>query len=279
MPPKKKSAPAKPARRNAQTVSSRIRAKAAASANAKPTKKGAQPSLEDQVQAVLKSLKRLAGKRVLEDMSKRYGIYTSKALGVSMSNIQKVARPLGRNHELAAALWETGWYEARMLTSFIDEPARITSAQMDRWARDFDHWGIVDTLCFNLFDRTPHAWRKVTEWSNQEAEFVKRAGFALLWSLTVHDKHAADEQFLQGLVFIERAADDERHFVKKAVNMALRAIGKRNPELNAAAVTVARRLADSPESAAQWVGKDALRELTSVSVTRRLASRRPAAAE
>jgi 3-methyladenine DNA glycosylase AlkD len=280
VPPKKKikkSAPAKPAKKRTQTVSPRVRSTASAGAKTKPTKTTSQPSLEDQVQAVLASLKRLSEKRVLEDMSKRYGIYTSKAFGVSMSNIQKVAKPLGRNHELAAALWETGWYEARMLTSFVDDPALVTSSQMDAWVRDFDNWGICDTLCFNLFDRTPHAWRRVTQWSNQEAEFVKRAAFALLWSLTVHDKLATDEQFRQGLILVLRAASDERHFVKKAVNMALRAIGKRNPTLNGAAVIVARRLAESPEPAARWVGKDALRELTSPSVTRRLAGRRPAA--
>jgi 3-methyladenine DNA glycosylase AlkD len=241
------------------------------------TKDASQPSLENQVQAVLKSLERLADKRVLADMSGRYGIYTTKAFGVAMSNLQKVAKPLGRNHELAAALWETGWYEARMLTSFVDDPARVTSAQMDAWCRDFDNWGIVDTLCFNLFDRTPHAWRKVEQWSKQEAEFVKRAGFALLWSLTVHDKTADDEQFLPGLIFIERAATDERHFVKKAVNMALRAVGKRNGALHKAAVTVARRLADSPKAAPRWIGKDALRELSSDSVIRRIESRRPTA--
>ena len=284
MAPRKKSAPAKLTKKRPQTARSSVKSTASARApraslapSAKPTKKAAQSSLELQVNAVLTSLKQLADKRVLADMSGRYGIYTSKAFGVSMSNIQRVAKPLLRNHELAAALWETGWYEARMATSFIDEPGRVTSAQMDRWARDFDNWGICDTLCFNLFDRTPHAWRKVTEWCNQEAEFVKRAGFALLWSLTVHDKQAADEQFLEGLVFIERAADDERHFVKKAVNMALRAIGKRNPALNEAALTVARRLADSPNAAARWVGKDALRELTSPSVTRRIAARHRAA--
>jgi 3-methyladenine DNA glycosylase AlkD len=209
-------------------------------------------------------------------MSVRYAIHARKAFGVSMSNIQKVARPLGRNHELAAALWETGWYEARMLTSFVDDPAQVTSAQMDRWCRDFDNWGIVDTLCFNLFDRTPHAWRKVKEWSYQESEFVKRAAFAMLWALTVHDKVAGDEQFVEGLRLIERAAADDRNFVKKAVNMALRAVGKRNPALNKAAVTVARRLANSPDAAARWVGKDALRELTSQPVTRRLESRRRA---
>jgi len=276
MPPRKKSATAKPTTKRAKTVSSRLKSTASADANAKPSKKGA-PSLEDQVQAVLTSLKRLADKRVLKDMSGRYGIFTSKAFGVSMSNMQKVAKPLGRNHELAAALWETGWYEARMLTSFVDEPARVTAAQMDRWCRDFDNWGIVDTLCFNLFDRTPHAWAKVAQWCKQDEEFVKRAGFALLWSLTVHDKLATDEQFRQGLIFVLRGASDERHFVKKAVNMALRAIGKRNPALNAAAATVARRLADSPNAPARWVGKDALRELTSPGVTRRLAARRPTA--
>ena len=272
MPPKK-SATAKPARKKKQTATSRAES-TASRATAKSSKETApQPSLEDQVQAVLASLKRLADKRVREDMSKRYGIYTDKAFGVSMSNMQKVARPLGRNHELAAALWGTGWYEARMLTSFVDEPERVTSAQMDAWARDFDNWGIVDTLCFNLFDRTPHAWRKVARWCKQEEEFIKRAGFALLWSLTVHDKVASNDQFVQGLVFVLRGAGDERHFVKKAVNMALRAIGKRNPALNAAAVAIARRLAESPEPSARWVGKDALRELTSVSVVRRLAAR------
>ena len=223
---------------------------------------------------MLASLKKLSEKRVLEDMSKRYAIYTTKAFGVSMSNIQKVAKPLGKNHELAGALWQTGWYEARMLTSFVDDPAQVTESQMDRWVRDFDNWGIVDTLCFNLFDRTPHAWKKVAAWCPRNEEFIKRAGFALLWSLTVHDKTAPDDKFLQGLVLIEQGADDDRNFVKKAVNMALRAVGKRNSSLNKAAVTVARRLAASPEPAPRWIGKDALRELLSPSVMRRIQSKR-----
>jgi len=232
------------------------------------------PSLDGEVKKVLASLKKLSEERVLEDMSKRYAIYTTKAFGVSMSNIQRVARPLGKNHELAAALWETGWYEARMLTSFVDDPALVTESQMDRWVRDFDNWGIVDTLCFNLFDRTPHAWKKVAAWCPRKEEFIKRAGFALLWSLTVHDKTAPNDKFLQGLVLIERGADDDRHFVKKAVNMALRAVGKRNSSLNKAAVAVAQRLADSQIPAARWIGKDALRELLSPSVMRRIESQR-----
>ena len=266
-----KYAPAEPVKKKSRPATSRVASTASKAAKAQPKNKGAQSSLDNQVQAVLKSLERLAEKRVLADMFDRYNIRPSKAFGVSMSNIQKVAKPLGKNHELALALWDTGWYEARMTTSFIDDPALVSAAQMDRWCRDFDNWGIVDTLCFNLFDRTPHAWRKVTAWSKQEAEFVKRAAFALLWSLTVHDKAATDKQFLEGLVLIERAATDERHLVKKAVNMALRAVGKRNSALNAAAVKVARRLGESTNPAARWVGKDAFRELTSLSVTSRLA--------
>ena len=132
-----------------------------------------------------------------------------------------------------------------MLCSFVGDPERLTSAQMDRWCRDFDTWAICDTMCFNLFDRSPHAWAKVTQWSKKRGEFEKRTAFALLWSLSIHDKSAEDERFTAGLVLIERAAGDERNFVKKAVNMALRAIGKRSRTLNAAAVATARRLAAS----------------------------------
>ncbi len=173
-------------------------------------------------------------------------------------------------------LWSSGWYEARMLATLVDDPARVTPAQMERWCRQFDNWGICDTACFALFDKTPHAWQMVAKWAGRREEFVKRAAFALLWGLTVHDKAAGDERFEQGLRLIERAATDERHFVMKAVNMALRATGKRNLALNRAAVTVARRLADSTHAAPRWVGKDALRELTSASVIRRVS--RPAKA-
>jgi 3-methyladenine DNA glycosylase AlkD len=229
-------------------------------------------SLDNEVGSAMTWLKRHSTQRNRESMA-RYAIPSDNALGTSVANIRVLAKRLGRNHELAAALWDTGVYEARMLTSFVDEPARVTPAQMDRWCRDFDNWAICDTLCFHLFDRTPHAWEKVAQWCDRDEEFVKRAAFALLWGLTVHDKHAADAPFVEGLRFIERAATDERNFVKKAVNMALRATGKRNPALNAVAVTVARRLADAPEPAARWVGRDALRELTSPAVSRRLAAR------
>jgi 3-methyladenine DNA glycosylase AlkD len=239
---------------------------------AKATPKTSPPALDARVQSALAWLKHNASKATRDGMAK-YGIPSDNAFGVTMANIQVLARQLGRSHELAAALWDTGWYEARLLTSFVDEPERVSAAQMDRWCRDFDNWGVCDTLCFNLFDRTPHAWAKVAKWSTHRDEFVKRAAFALLWSLTVHDKHADDGKFEEGLLLIERGATDERHFVKKAVNMALRAIGKRNVALNAAAVALARRLADSPHPAPRWIGKDALRELTSPAMTRRLAAR------
>jgi 3-methyladenine DNA glycosylase AlkD len=227
------------------------------------------PSLDDEVQSALKWLKSHSTKANLEGMS-RYAIPSDNALGVAMRDIKALGQKLGRNQELAAALWNTGVYEARMLASFVGDPAKITPAQMDRWCKDFDNWAFCDAMSFNLFDRTPHAWAKVVEWSSKRKEFEKRTAFALLWSLTMHDKRASDEQFIRGLALIERESVDERNFVKKAVNMALRAIGKRNRALNIAAVAVARRLSDSEDSTAKWVGKDALRELTSHGVRKRI---------
>lgn len=245
-------------------------------AKAKPVSDSAaeRPPVEREVETAIAWLKR-KGTKAHRDGMARYAIPSTNAFGVSMPNIQSLAKQLGRSHELAAALWDTGWYEARMLASFVDEPARVTPAQMDRWCRDFDNWAVCDTVCFVLFDRTPHAWRKVEQWSSRREEFEKRAAFALLWALTVHDKAAGDERFVNGLGLIERAANDDRNFVKKAVNMALRATGKRNPALHAAAVATAQRLAASTEPAARWVGKDALRELTSAKVIARLSRVRP----
>jgi len=222
------------------------------------------------VQAALAWLERKSTRRDRENLT-RFGITASKAFGVSIANIQVLAKRLGRNHQLAAALWDTGWYEARLLTSFVDEPAHVTPAQMDRWCRDFDNWGVCDTVCFHLFDKTPHAWAKVEQWSDSRHEFVKRAAFALLASLALHDKRADDESFVRCLPLVERAAADERNFVKKGVSWALRLIGRRNLALNAAALAAARRLSSSPEAAARWVGKGAVRELTSPLVKRKLA--------
>lgn len=221
----------------------------------------------------LAALRRHASSKVREGMA-RYAIPNDQALGVSMRDVKALARQYGRHHALAEMLWQTGVYEARLLACHVDTPAQVTPAQMDRWARDFDNWAHCDTACFALFDRTSQAWDKVEEWSVRSEEFVRRAAFALLASLTVHDKKAADANYLRGLTLIESAAADERNFVKKAVNWALRSIGKRNARLHAAAVDVARRLAASTAAAPRWVGKDALRELTSAAILTRVASKK-----
>ena len=220
----------------------------------------------------MKCLEASGSKRVRDGMA-RYAIPSDNAYGISVGALRQKAKSLGRNHELALALWDTGRYEARMLATFIDDPERVSSSQMDRWCRDFDNWAIVDTACFALFDRTPHAWNKVAQWAKHRDEFVKRAAFALLWSLTAHDRVSDDRPFLQALKLIERGASDDRHFVSKAVNMALRAVGKRSTALNAAAVATAQRLAASTAAAPRWVGQHALRELTSTSVKGRLAAK------
>ncbi len=238
---------------------------------AKPRAKTAARPIEDQVRGALAWLVRRSTRRDRENLV-RFGINARNALGVSMRNIQILAKRLGRNHELAAALWDTGCYEARLLTAFVDEPARVTPAQMDRWCREFDNWGICDTLCFVLFDRTPRAWDMVRRWAGRRDEFGKRAAFALLASLAGHDKTSGDAPFLEGLRLIEQAAADDRNFVRKAVNWALRRIGGRNAALNAAALAVSQRLASSPDASARWIGKDALRELTNAVTRRRIAA-------
>ncbi|HWP08294.1 MAG TPA: DNA alkylation repair protein [Polyangiaceae bacterium] len=228
------------------------------------------PSVSHNVEETLAWLERRGSKKNRDGMA-RYGITAKKAYGVSMATMLGLRKKLGRDHELAIALFRTGWYEARIMASFVAEPERVTPALMDRWARAFDSWAVCDSMCFHLFDRTPHAWRKVHEWARRDEEFVKRASFALIASLTVHDKEAPDSAYLKALPLIEKAASDPRNFVKKAVNWALRSVGKRNAALHAASVAVARRLASSDDAAARWVGKDALRELTGAGVARRLA--------
>jgi 3-methyladenine DNA glycosylase AlkD len=229
-------------------------------------------AVADRVAVVLRQLERRGSRRTREEMLTRYGITAPKAFGVPVGVIKQIGKSLGTDHELALALWETGWYEARMLTAFVDDPAKVTAAQMDRWARDFDNWGICDTLCFSLFDRTPHAWRKVEQWAKRDAEFVKRAAFALLACLALHDKTTGDAPFLKSLALIERAADDDRNFVRKGVSWALRLVGRRNQVLNAAAVELCRRLAESDAPSSRWNGKQALRELTSPLVRRKVSA-------
>ena len=202
-----------------------------------------------------------AGEARIRDGLGRYGIVTTdRVIGVPMGAIQKIGKALGRDHALAASLWETEVYEARLLCAYVDDPALVTPEQMDRWARAFDNWGICDTLCFALFDRTPHAFNMVDRWADDEAEYVKRSAFALLASLALHRKKEADEPFLARMKLIEAAASDGRNFVKKGVSWALRAIGGRKSEvLRTAAREVADLLAASSDKVEKWVGKDAAR--------------------
>jgi len=229
-------------------------------------------STTDRVHDTLAWLKRRGTKRNRDGMA-RYAIVAPKVFGVSVADLRGRGKVLGQDQALAVALWKTGWYEARMLAAFVADPDETTALQMDRWARNFDNWAICDHLCFHLFDRTPHAWRKIDQWGRRREEFVKRAAFALLASVALHDKQAGDGEFMRALPLVERAASDERNFVKKGVNWALRSVGRRNRALHAAAVDVSRRLADAQSPSARWVGKDALRELTSPAVLRRVERR------
>lgn len=230
---------------------------------AKKSKTAVRPSTEASVQELpefaLESLHRMATPKDMANLA-RFGIVATKPIGVAVSNIHVIAKQIGRSHELAAALWATGVYEARMLAAFVDESDRVTPAQMDRWCRDFDNWAICDTVCFHLFDRTPYAFAKIEAWSGKREEFVKRGAFALLASVAGHDKTAGDALFLKGLRLVEREAEDDRNFVKKGINWALRRIATRNSVLKKEAMTVAKRLAESSNAAARWVGKDTLRE-------------------
>lgn len=191
----------------------------------------------------------------------RFGIHTKSALGVPVAVLRPMARRAGRDHAVAEALWASGIHEARILASMVDEPGRVTAAQMEAWARDFDSWDLVDQCCANLFGRTPMAYRMAERWAGRRAEFVKRAGYALMASLAVKDKEAPDAPFEHFLRIIERAADDDRNFVRKAVNWALRQIGKRNHRLRGRAVRTAERILAQGTRSARWIATDALREL------------------
>ena len=201
----------------------------------------------------------------------RFGIATAKAFGLTTPQLRKIAREIGKDHDLANQLWKSQIHEGRHLAVMVERPELVTEAQMERWARDFDSWDIVDSCCRYLFLYTPFAWKKAVEWSRREEEFEKRAAFSLMAYLAVHDKQARDEKFVSLLKLIQRQATDERNFVKKAVNWALRQIGKRNRALNEQAIMTARAIQSLESKAARWVASDALRELTSTAVQRKLA--------
>lgn len=200
----------------------------------------------------------------------RFGIDISNSLGISMTQLRPLAREIGKDHALALALWESGVREARILASLVDDPRQVTPEQMESWAADFASWEVVDAACCNLFDRTEHRYAKALEWAGREEEFVKRAGFSLMAGIAVHDRRATDEQLTALLPVIERESCDRRNFVRKAVNWALRQIGKRNQSLNVAAIAAAERIEAMECRGAHWVASDALKELRSPQVQRRL---------
>lgn len=226
-------------------------------------------TIEMQYEDVLDQLKAQANPEAVAGMA-RYGINPENTYGVSIPTLRKMARKIGKNHELAQQLWTSGIHEARILASMVDQPGSVTEAQMERWAKDFDSWDVCDQCCNNLFRRTAFAYQKADEWHTREAEFVKRAGFVLMACLAVHDKQAGDDTFVAFLPAIKSEAADSRNFVKKAVNWALRQIGKRNLNLNEAAIQTARKIQEIDSKSACWIAKDALRELTGDKVQQRL---------
>lgn len=226
---------------------------------------------------VMQWLERHGSPRTVEGMA-RYGITSARAYGVPVGAMLRLAKEIGKDQALSLDLWKRDWYETRMVAAMVGESALVTRSQMNAWAADFDSWGICDTVCFHLFDRAPFAWEKAHQWAMSPREFVKRAAFSIMAGLVLHDKEAPDSAFLELFPLIEQGAEDERNFVKKGVNWALRTIGKRNLALNAAAIATARRLAARDEAPCRWVGKDALRELTSPAVQARLAKRAKAVA-
>lgn len=221
---------------------------------------------------ILAQLKALANPRNVEGMA-RFGINPHNTLGVSIPQLRRLAKQAGTDHRLALALWRSGIHEARILASMVDEPARVTAAQMESWVKDFDSWDVCDQVCSNLFDQTPFAHRHAAAWARREEEFVRRAGFALMAALAVHDKSARDAAFKKFLPLIKRYATDDRNFVKKAVNWALRGIGKRNLALNRAAIATAKKIQAIDSKTAQWIAADALRELTSEAKQKALRTR------
>ena len=200
----------------------------------------------------------------------RYGINPENTLGVSIPNIRSLARQIKKDHSLAQKLWATGIHEARILASMVADPKLVSQAQMDAWVNDFDSWDVCDQCCLNLFQKTDLAYEKTAEWSRAEPEFVKRAGFALMACLAVGDKKTGDDRFEEFFPLIEAESEDNRNYVRKAINWALRQIGKRNLKLNRQAIEVAGRIQARETRSARWIASDALRELTSQSVQERL---------
>ncbi len=230
---------------------------------------GPEGGIKMQYDDIVKRLKSLSDPKAVEAMA-RFGINPENTYGVSIPNLRKIAREAGRDHTMAQQLWASGIHEARILAGMIDDPEAVTEEQMETWVRTFDSWDVCDQCCMNLFKKTRFAYGKAIEWTLREEEFVKRAGFVLMACLAVGDKKASDEEFEQFFPIIKREASDSRNFVKKAVNWALRQIGKRNVILNETAIKTAREIQETGSTSARWIASNALRELTSQAVQGRL---------
>ena len=223
-------------------------------------------------QQLISALHSLANPKAKKAQS-YFKIESKETIGIRTPELRKLAKQIGKNHELALELWQSEIFEARMLAALIAEPKKVTERLMEKWLKDFDNWGIVDCTCGELFDKTPFAYKKAIEWSTRKKEFEKRAAFSMMATLAVHDKKANDEKFLPFLPIIKREANDERNFVKKAVNWALRQIGKRNVKLNKLAIKTAKEIHQLDSSTAKWIASDALRELQSEAIQKRLAEK------
>jgi len=221
------------------------------------------------VKEVLERLRAKARPNQLEGMA-RYGMTAERRLGVSIPDLRRAARELGKDHRLAIQLWETRIPEARILAGMIDEPEKLSETQMENWVRGINSWDVCDQVCMNLFEKSPLAWKKIHDWSERKEEYVKRTAFALIACLAWHDKDAEDEKFIKLLPVIRRGATDERNFVRKAVNWALRNIGKRNTSLNKAAIKTAKEILQIDSNVARWIAMDAIKELQNEAVQRRL---------
>ncbi len=226
-------------------------------------------SLKTSADQIIQKLKSLANPKNVEGMA-RFGISPNNTLGISVPVLRDIAKETGKDHQLAQELWSSSIHEARILACFIDKPEMVTELQMESWVKDFDSWDVCDLCCSDLFDRTKFAHQKAVEWSGREEEFVKRAGFTLMAALAVHDKKASDADFLKFLPIIKRESTDERNFAKKAVNWALRNMGKRNLDLNKMAIKTAEEIQKIDSKSARWIAADALRELTGEAIQKRL---------
>jgi 3-methyladenine DNA glycosylase AlkD len=212
-----------------------------------------------QADEILREMRRRANPSALEGMA-RFGIDTQSALGLNVPTIRAIAKRVGKNQSLAEELWDSKIHEARWLASLVADPNKITRSTMDRWTRDFNSWDVCDACCCDLFDRTPFVWQKIPRWAANKHEYVRRAAFSTLACAAVHLKSAEDQRFLDGLILVEKYAFDDRNFVRKAVNWALRNIGKRNARLLPAAVACAKRIRAQDTKSARWIAADALRE-------------------